>query len=329
MVNEQLFFKKKIRSIGIGRVYKITARDSRSILWRKRCMADVDGNGTSMMEKLIVHEVVEGNETEQPREPEGNSGFRGHEPETRLSFRLSDRYISIQKAGGGYDYTVYDIDCRELDGGVYDGPDITIGQVLDEIVAGLKKPAYRSKLEGNIRSGDELVSVDYDSLMEKTGQAVRAQLEKCVRNRDLQVEERTSDANRDVRGQDEADMLAAEIDEFSYDFDIYEYMDTVEDREAHTAGIAADIRSGNVGYIAKFLNAAISDNILKGITEVFGNGEDLDESDGMQNARKAKGLLDRLAECGSHERDQETGVEDEETVGAICSVKSFDNIPYL
>ena len=36
--------------------------------------------------------------------------------ETELAFRLADRYISIQEATEGYDYTIYDMDYRELDG---------------------------------------------------------------------------------------------------------------------------------------------------------------------------------------------------------------------
>ena len=79
--------------------------------------------------------------------------------ETELAFRLADRYISIQEASGGYDYTIYDMDYRELDGGVYDNPDITIRQALDEIVADLKEPTHRSTLEGSIQADDELIPI--------------------------------------------------------------------------------------------------------------------------------------------------------------------------
>ena len=80
--------------------------------------------------------------------------------ETELAFRLADRYISIQEATEGYDYTIYDMNYRELDGGVYDNPDITIRQALDDIVTDLKEPAHRSSLEGSIRTGDELIPID-------------------------------------------------------------------------------------------------------------------------------------------------------------------------
>ncbi len=457
--------------------------------------------------------------------------------ETELAFRLADRYISIQEASEGYDYTIYDMDYRELDGGVYDNPDITIRQALDEIVTDLKEQAHRSELEGSIRTDDELIPIDYDGLMEKAEQAAKEHLEERIRtevpeaveskviadfkakteelfngingqtqedielnvyaylqskideygmdielvdmavsgsrcrgleeagsdldvvveyrggenedalfnvfNEDgfkiggvkvdinpitegktgtlgeylpgvetyleekraamqekaaeqIQEEKQTvvtltvaecgefhnfgeyheniagveeaiaifnqmppermngipsiginihtegtqsyEDTQMDiisgwvadleildyvpditdnpkameviaelidklpdieVRGSLEkwqAAFLAAEIDQLSYDYDTYQYNHTVEDREAQIANITEDIRSGNTGYLNDFLNALISDSIREGMTDIFGKGTELDYSEGVQTARKAKELLDKLAE---------------------------------
>ena len=457
--------------------------------------------------------------------------------ETELAFRLADRYISIQEATEGYDYTIYDMNYRELDGGVYDNPDITIRQALDEIVTDLKEPAHRSSLEGSIRTDDELIPIDYDGLMEKAEQAAKEHLEERIRTEvpeaveskviadfkakteelfngingqtqedielnvyaylqskideygmdielvdmavsgsrcrglegagsDLDVvveyrggenedalfnafnedgftiggvkvdinpitegktgtlgeyllgveayleekraamqekaaeqiqeekqtvvtltvaecgefhnfgeyheniagvEEAIAIFNRippermngipsiginihtegtesyedtqmdivsgrvadleildyvpditdnpkaveviaelidklpdiEVRGSLEkwqAAFLAAEIDQLSYDYDTYQYNHTVEDREAQIANITEDIRSGNTGYLNDFLNALISDSIREGMTDILGKGTELDDSVGVQTARKAKELLDRLAE---------------------------------
>ena len=457
--------------------------------------------------------------------------------ETELAFRLADRYISIQEASGGYDYTIYDMDYRELDGGVYDNSDITIRQALDEIVADLKEPAHRGALEGSIQADDELIPIDYDGLVDKAGQAEMAHLGERIKkevpeaaesrviadfkarteelwngingqtqedieltiyaylqskideydmdielvdvavsgsrcrgleqeNSDLDVvveyrggeredslfntfnedgfsiggvkvdinpitegktgtlgqylpgveayleekraalqERNTEQAQEEkqtvitltvaecgefhnigeyhediasveeaieifnqippermngirsiginihtegtesyedtqmdivsgrtadleildyvpditdnpkavaviaelidklpdieVRGSLEkwqAAFLAAEIDQLSYDYDTYQYNDTVEDREAQVANIAEDIRNGNTEYLNDFLNAMISDSMREGITDIFGKGTELDDSEGVQTARKAKELLDRLAE---------------------------------
>ena len=95
---------------------------------------------------------------------------------------------------------------------------------------------------------------------------------------------------------DKIALLAAEIDQLSYDFDTYQYNHTVEDREAQIANITEDIRNGNTGYLNDFLNALISDSIREDMTDIFGKGTELDDSEGVQTARKAKELLDKLAE---------------------------------
>ncbi|MEZ3418423.1 MAG: DUF4316 domain-containing protein, partial [Bacteroidales bacterium] len=454
--------------------------------------------------------------------------------ETELAFRLADRYISIQEATEGYDYTIYDMDYRELDGGVYDNPDITIRQALDEIVTDLKEPMHRSELEGNIHTYDELIPIDYDELTEKAEQEAKYGIENRIRkdaeerkavadfkarteelfhgingqtqedielsvyaylqskideyeinielvdvavsgsrcrgleeaasDLDVVVEYRGRESEDDlfnafnedgftiggvkvdinpitegktgtlgeylpgveaylaekraalqekaaeqaqeekqtvvtltvaecgefhnfgeyheniagveeaiaifnrippermngipsiginihtegtesyedtqmdivsgrvadleildyvpditdnpkaveviaelidklpdieVRGSLEkwqAAFLAAEIDQLSYNYDTVQYNQTVEDREAQIANITEDIRNGNTGYLNDFLNALISDSIREGMTDIFGKGTELDDSEGVQTARKAKELLDKLAE---------------------------------
>ena len=457
--------------------------------------------------------------------------------ETELAFRLADRYISIQEATEGYDYTIYDMNYRELDGGVYDNPDITIRQALDDIVTDLKEPAHRSSLEGSIRTGDELIPIDYDGLIEKAEQAAKEHLEERIRTEVPEAAEskviadfkaRTEELFNPVNGQTQEDIemsvyaylqskideygmdielvdmavtgsrcrgleepvsdldvaveyrggenedtlfnafnedgftiggvkvdinpitegktgtlgeylpgveaylaekraalqekaaeqaqeekqtvvtltvaecgefhnfgeyhegiadvpeaiaifnqippermngipsiginihtegtesyedtqmdivsgrvadleildyvpditdnpkaveviaelidklpdievrgslekwqaafLAAEIDQLSYNYDTVQYNQTVEDREAQIANITEDIRNGNTGYLNDFLNALISDSIRESMTDIFGKGTELDDSEGVQTARKAKELLDKLAE---------------------------------
>lgn len=103
----------------------------------------------------------------------------------------------------------------------------------------------------------------------------------------------------EVRGSLEkwqAAILATEIDQFSYDYDTYQYQDTVEDREAQVANITEDIRNGNTGYLNDFLNSVISEDVREGITDIFGQGVEIDNSEAVQTARRAKELLDKLAE---------------------------------
>ena len=102
----------------------------------------------------------------------------------------------------------------------------------------------------------------------------------------------------EVRGSLEkwqASVLATQIDQFSYDYDTYQYRDTVEDREAQVANIMEDIRNGNTGYLNDFLNAVIAEGIRDGITDIFGQGTPPDDSEAVQTVRKAQELLDKLS----------------------------------
>ena len=103
----------------------------------------------------------------------------------------------------------------------------------------------------------------------------------------------------EVRGSLEkwqAAILDSQIDQLSYDYDTYQYQDTVEDREAQVANITEDIRHGNPGDLHDFLNAVISEGVRESITDIFGQGVEIDDSEAVQTARRAKELLDKRAE---------------------------------
>ncbi|NCB92427.1 MAG: DUF3849 domain-containing protein [Clostridia bacterium] len=51
------------------------------------------------------------------------------------AFEVGNRYLMIHETDEGYDYTLYGKDYLEIDGGVYDNPDITIGEALKEILS--------------------------------------------------------------------------------------------------------------------------------------------------------------------------------------------------
>ena len=76
--------------------------------------------------------------------------------------------------------------------------------------------------------------------------------------------------------------LAHQIDEFARDFDLYDYNDMVDDREENVRQIAESIESGDTGHITVFLQGIID--------------ECQDEPDTSEDVRKAKELIDKLAE---------------------------------
>ncbi len=157
--------------------------------------------------------------------------------------------------------------------------DIVSGKTVD-----LEMLEYYPEITGNQKA---LAVIS--ELVEKFPEAeVRGSLEQWLAP-DMQQNEPEPDA-------DKAALIAAEIDQLSYDYDTVQYRDTVEDRDAQIGNIAEDIRNGNTEYLNDFLNAIISDSIREGITDVFGKGAGLDDSEGVQTARKAQELLDSLAE---------------------------------
>ena len=54
---------------------------------------------------------------------------------SEIAYQTGRGYFSIQTVSDGYDYTIYGKDFREIDGGVYDNPDITIGEAMEAILS--------------------------------------------------------------------------------------------------------------------------------------------------------------------------------------------------
>ncbi len=80
--------------------------------------------------------------------------------ETELAFQIADRFISIQETDGGYDYSIMGTDYKEIDGGVYDNPDVSIREALNNIVEDLRENPFDNGARGNISENDELIPID-------------------------------------------------------------------------------------------------------------------------------------------------------------------------
>ena len=86
--------------------------------------------------------------------------------ESEMVFSIGNRYIYIQDATEGYDYTIYGWDMKEIDGGVYDDSDISIYEALDEIVADLREYPDGNIVKGSVRKDSPLVPVNLDEFEE-------------------------------------------------------------------------------------------------------------------------------------------------------------------
>ena len=86
--------------------------------------------------------------------------------ESEMAFSIEDRYIYIQDATEGYDYIIYGSDMKEIDGGVYDNPDIYIYEALDEIVADLREYPDGNIVKGNVKEYSRLVPINLEEFEE-------------------------------------------------------------------------------------------------------------------------------------------------------------------
>lgn len=92
-----------------------------------------------------------------------------------LAFSMKGGFVAIQECDGGYEYSVYDVGYRLLDGGVYDCPDKPIMQVLGEIMEEL-----HSGIIGGIEFSGDAVPVDYDELMEKVNNVEKTRMKEAA-----------------------------------------------------------------------------------------------------------------------------------------------------
>ncbi len=83
-----------------------------------------------------------------------------------LAYKIDDKYFAIQKTEEGYDYTFYALDYDEIDGGVYDNPDISMRQAIEDI------------LEDEDVSLENAVPVDYEDLMAEVEEANERQMQR-------------------------------------------------------------------------------------------------------------------------------------------------------
>lgn len=139
----------------------------------KEEMQDTSGHNVQKTEPEIDgDEIIDlGDETEQVL-AEMKKTLES-EQETELAFSIADRFISIQEVDGGYDYSIMGADYKEIDGEIYDNPDVTIREALHDILEDLKSQPDYNGAKGNIQREDELIPMDYDGLMEKAEEANR------------------------------------------------------------------------------------------------------------------------------------------------------------
>ncbi len=93
---------------------------------------------------------------------EGFLEIEGKEQVSELAYQIGEEYFSIHETDRGYDYTFYDAQFIDLDGGVIEGRDLTIEEAADNL------------LDAEGLADRERIAMDYDELSMKAEQAGQA-----------------------------------------------------------------------------------------------------------------------------------------------------------
>ena len=139
-----------------------------------------------------------------------------------------DRILAVQTCEDGYDYTLLDENYNEIDGGQVDNPELSMLEVRRDI------------LESFGLERRELRAMFYEDVME---QAFEVGRQAVVVN-------------------DPIAELAFKLDRFAENFDPYEYMDQVDDVQAHIQEIKADLAAGNTAPYREFLNDDVKTKLI-------------------------------------------------------------------
>ena len=183
--------------------------------------------GTNVFHICQFAEIMERNSASYMAEPE----IMGDEAAWKVG---KDRILAIQTCDDGYDYTLFDENYVEIDGGQIDNPEMSMIEVRTDILESFNL-AHR-----------ELRAMVYEDVMEQGFEVGR----------------------QAVVVNDPIAELAFKLDRFAENFDLYEYRDQVEDVQAHIQEIKANLAAGNTAPYREFLDTAIAESREETAVEV-------------------------------------------------------------
>lgn len=149
--------------------------------------------------------------------------------EEQMAWKVGpEHYLVLQTCEDGWDYTLYDKELKEIDGGQLDMSELSMEEARKEILMDFALD------ESN------LVVTDYEEIME--------QAEKVEEERLLEYE---------------VESLSRNLDQLLYDFDSYEYNDQYTNREEGAHEIRSNLLTGKTSEIKEFLQELIVGDDMK------------------------------------------------------------------
>lgn len=178
-----------------------------------------------------------------------------------------DKILAVQTYEDGYDYTLYDTNYNELDGGQLDNPGLPMIEARKEILESFKL--------GN----RELYAMVYEEVQEQADARFIVQMAENRRNNEI--------------GQ-----LASDLVEFAADYDSYEFRDTVENEEELKASVAADLMIGKpdayYGFLSQIADEGRDDDAAKTANQLMERLEGL-FPDSIEKSEKKPSVREQLS----------------------------------
>lgn len=178
-----------------------------------------------------------------------------------------DKILAVQTYEDGYDYTLYDTNYNELDGGQLDNPDLSMIETRKEILESFKL--------GN----RELHAMVYEEVQKQADARFIVQMAENRRNNEI--------------GQ-----LASDLVAFAAEYDTYEFRDTVDNEEELKASVAADLMIGKpdayYGFLSQIADEGRDDDAAKTANQLMERLEGL-FPDSIEKSEKKPSVREQLS----------------------------------
>ena len=178
-----------------------------------------------------------------------------------------DKILAVQTYEDGYDYTLYDTNYNEFDGGQLDNPDLSMIETRKEILESFKL--------GN----RELHAMVYEEVQEQADARFIVQMAENRRNNEI--------------GQ-----LASDLVAFAAEYDTYEFRDTVDNEEELKASVAADLMIGKpdayYGFLSQIADEGRDDDAAKTANQLMERLEGL-FPDSIEKSEKKPSVREQLS----------------------------------
>lgn len=155
------------------------------------------------------------------------------EHDVEAAYQVGEKYLAIQTVQEGYDYTIYDQEFREIDGGILERPELYLKQAMWYIVRDIDKDF----------SVDSCQVVDYEEFQEKTEKVAQEELQEKRKELEKEINLDSGRTEQEVKIR----FYVAECVEFPVLGEFHENLETLQEAMELYEKIPAERMNGIKG----------------------------------------------------------------------------------